>query len=43
MKKIRHEEAERAAMVLGGGFRCLDLGDYPLEIALSAAASISSG
>jgi 4-oxalomesaconate hydratase len=32
VKQIRHEEAERAAAVLGGEFRCLDLGDYPLEI-----------
>jgi 4-oxalomesaconate hydratase len=32
VKKIRHEEAERAAAHLGAGFRCLDLGDYPLEV-----------
>jgi 4-oxalomesaconate hydratase len=32
VKRIRHGEAERAAAVLGGEFRCLDLGDYPLEI-----------
>ena len=31
VKRIRHEEAERAAAALGADFRCLDLGDYPLE------------
>jgi 4-oxalomesaconate hydratase len=33
VKQIRHGEAERAAAVLGSDFRCLDLGDYPLEVA----------
>ncbi|HWE08791.1 MAG TPA: PIG-L deacetylase family protein [Solirubrobacteraceae bacterium] len=32
VKRIRHGEAERAAAALGADFRCLDLGDYPLEI-----------
>jgi 4-oxalomesaconate hydratase len=32
VKRVRHEEAERAAAALGAGFRCLDLGDYPLEV-----------
>jgi 4-oxalomesaconate hydratase len=32
VKEIRHGEAERAAAALGAEFRCLDLGDYPLEI-----------
>jgi 4-oxalomesaconate hydratase len=32
VKKIRHGEAERAATALGADFRCLDLGDYPLEV-----------
>jgi 4-oxalomesaconate hydratase len=32
VKRIRHEEAERAAAALGAGFQCLDLGDYPLEV-----------
>jgi 4-oxalomesaconate hydratase len=32
VKEIRRQEAERAAGVLGAEFRCLDLGDYPLEI-----------
>jgi 4-oxalomesaconate hydratase len=33
VKEIRHGEAERAAKILGADFRCLDLGDYPLEVA----------
>ena len=32
VKRIRHGEAERAAECLGASFRCLDFGDYPLEI-----------
>lgn len=32
VKRIRHGEAERAAGHLGASFRCLDLGDYPLQI-----------
>lgn len=32
VKKLRHAEAQAAAAVLGASFRCLDLGDYPLEI-----------
>jgi len=32
VKRIRHAEAERAAAHLGADFRCLDLGDYPLEV-----------
>jgi 4-oxalomesaconate hydratase len=32
VKKVRHEEAERAAAHLGADFKCLDLGDYPLEV-----------
>jgi len=32
VKEQRHAEAERAANILGADFRCLDLGDYPLEI-----------
>jgi 4-oxalomesaconate hydratase len=32
VKRIRHGEAERAATALGAEFRCLDLGDYPLDI-----------
>jgi 4-oxalomesaconate hydratase len=32
VKRIRHGEAEAAANALGASFRCLDLGDYPLQI-----------
>ena len=32
VKHLRHGEAERAAGHLGASFRCLDLGDYPLQI-----------
>jgi 4-oxalomesaconate hydratase len=32
VKKLRHAEAETAAGHLGATFRCLDLGDYPLQI-----------
>ncbi len=41
VKKIRHGEAERAAGHLGADFRCLDLGDYPLEIGVDALERIS--
>jgi 4-oxalomesaconate hydratase len=32
VKGLRHAEAEAAAAHLGASFRCLDLGDYPLQI-----------
>jgi 4-oxalomesaconate hydratase len=32
VKRIRHAEAEAAAAALGASFRCLDLGDYPLDV-----------
>ena len=32
VKRIRHGEAEAAAQAVGATFRCLDLGDYPLNI-----------
>jgi 4-oxalomesaconate hydratase len=41
VKKIRHGEAERAAGHLGTDFRCLDLGDYPLQIGAEALERIS--
>ncbi|HWD75818.1 MAG TPA: PIG-L deacetylase family protein [Solirubrobacteraceae bacterium] len=41
VKRIRHGEAERAAAVLGADFRCLDLGDYPLQIDGDALVRIS--
>ena len=41
VKRIRHDEAEAAATALGASFRCLDLGDYPLEIDAEALAASS--
>src|SRR5262249_60292667 len=32
VKEVRREEAGRAAELLGAEFRCLDLGDYPLDL-----------
>jgi 4-oxalomesaconate hydratase len=40
VKRIRHGEAERAAAALGADFRCLDLGDYPLEVEGEALAQL---
>lgn len=36
VKRIRHAEAESAAAAVGAGFRCLDLGDYPLAVDATA-------
>ena len=41
VKELRRAEAERAATILGAEFRCLDLGDYPLEIDASALQRIA--
>jgi 4-oxalomesaconate hydratase len=41
VKKVRHAEAEAAAAALGASFRCLDLGDYPLQIDADALAQIA--
>jgi 4-oxalomesaconate hydratase len=41
VKEIRHGEAERAAAALGADFRCLDLGDYPLELDAAAIGRIA--
>ena len=41
VKKIRHAEAAAAAEALGAPFRCLDLGDYPLQIDADALAEIA--
>ena len=41
VKEIRHGEAERAAAALGASFRCLDLGDYPLQIDGDALLAIA--
>ena len=32
VKRIRHAQASEAAGILGADFRCLDLGDYPLNV-----------
>jgi 4-oxalomesaconate hydratase len=41
VKRIRHAEAEAAAAALGASFRCLDLGDYPLQIDADALNQIA--
>ena len=41
VKRIRHAEAEAAAGALGASFRCLDLGDYPLQIDADALSQIA--
>ncbi|MEA2332909.1 MAG: 4-oxalomesaconate hydratase [Thermoleophilaceae bacterium] len=41
VKQIRHAEAERAAAALGADFRCLDLGDYPLEVDRAALGRLT--
>ena len=40
VKRIRHEQAQKAAELLGAEFRCLDLGDYPLNITDNAMDEI---
>lgn len=32
VKRVRHDEAAAAAQHLGASFRCLDFGDYPLQV-----------
>jgi 4-oxalomesaconate hydratase len=41
VKRLRHAEADAAAAHLGASFRCLDLGDYPLQIDTEALERIS--
>lgn len=41
VKRLRHAEAEAAAGHLGANFRCLDLGDYPLQIDTGALLRIA--
>jgi 4-oxalomesaconate hydratase len=41
VKRVRHGEAEAAAAALGATFRCLDLGDYPLQIDADALTAIA--
>jgi 4-oxalomesaconate hydratase len=40
VKRIRHDEAEKAAAALGADFRALDLGDYPLDIGPDELAKV---
>lgn len=40
VKRIRHEQAVEAAEAVGATFRCLDLGDYPLNITDSAMTQL---
>ncbi len=40
VKAIRHQEASRAAELLGASFECLDLGDYPLNVGRDALATM---
>ena len=32
VKRVRHEQSEKAARVIGARFECWDLGDYPLRV-----------
>ena len=41
VKRVRHAEAAAAAAALGATFRCLDLGDYPLQIDADALAAVA--
>jgi 4-oxalomesaconate hydratase len=41
VKRLRHGEAEAAAAALGAPFKCLDLGDYPLQIDADALTRIT--
>ncbi|MDR7571158.1 MAG: PIG-L deacetylase family protein, partial [Armatimonadota bacterium] len=41
VKAIRHEEASRAAEILGARFQSLDLGDYPLEVDRNALEKLA--
>src|SRR6188472_3496617 len=40
VKRLRHEEAEKAASVVGARFEALDLGDYPLRVDAGAVARL---
>jgi 4-oxalomesaconate hydratase len=42
VKRIRHEEATRAADILGATFQCFDLGDYPLQIDAQALERLTT-
>jgi 4-oxalomesaconate hydratase len=40
VKQIRHDQAIEAAGIVGADFRCLDLGDYPLNITETALEQV---
>lgn len=42
VKAIRHAEATEAAGALGASLRCLDLGDYPLEVGPAALETLTN-
>jgi 4-oxalomesaconate hydratase len=42
VKRIRHEEATRAAAILGATFQCFNLGDYPLDIDAQALERLTT-
>jgi 4-oxalomesaconate hydratase len=42
VKRIRHAEAQTAAEAVGADFRCLDLGDYPLNMTDAAIEQLVS-
>ncbi len=42
VKRIRHEEATRAAEAIGATFQCFDLGDYPLHVDAQALERLTS-
>jgi 4-oxalomesaconate hydratase len=41
VKRVRHDEASRAAEHLGATFTCMDFGDYPLEIGTERLLAIA--
>jgi 4-oxalomesaconate hydratase len=40
VKRIRHEEASKAAAAVGADFKAFDLGDYPLELGTDALGQL---
>ncbi len=42
VKRIRHEEATRAADAIGATFQCFDLGDYPLQVDAQALERLTT-
>ncbi|QPP09629.1 PIG-L family deacetylase [Streptomyces bathyalis] len=41
VKRIRHEEATKAAAAVGAGFRAFDLGDYPLHVSQESVGELA--